>query len=206
MSNQESDSARIQRQANELSQHEYNQRIQKSSGCFPAGTRIETPMGAIPIEDLSAGDRVIGCSTNSKIKNARRILKVVRHSETAIWRITLDKSRFIFTTSVHSFYSKKKWRVAKSLKKGDTILVLSDEGIFREEIILNSELMTQSLPVYNLITEQDFTFIAEGALVHSFSYFRTLRKLFWTIRAVASELGGLSKFAGLLSFAQQNRN
>ncbi len=33
-------------------------------------------------------------------------------------------------------------------------------------------------PVFNLYTEGEHTFIADGSVVHNFSYFRTLRTVF----------------------------
>lgn len=204
MSNQESDSDRIQRQANELSNHEYLQQKQHSSGCFPAGTKIETMMGSIPIENLSKGDRVVGVATTAENKSPRRILKVVKHAETAIWKITIDEDRYIHTTSIHSFYSNRKWRMAKSLKKGDSILFLSDKGIFKEETIVGSELDPQTLPVFNLIIENDFTFIANGAVVHSFSHFRKMRTIWWSIYSFFADVK-LRTQSAELSRAQQKR-
>lgn len=198
MSNQESDSARIQRQANELSNHENSQRNQNSSGCFPAGTRIEIPIGTMPIEALSVGYRVVGVSLDTGVKRACKILKVTSHPQNSIWEIALSENRKIRTTAIHSFYSDGKWRMAKSLEKGDFMLHLSERGVFEEVEIIESKLIPLCLPVFNLIVEEDFTFIADGALAHSFSRFRGLRKVYWTFRSKAASLRSRMKSNGAL--------
>lgn len=178
MSDQESDAARIQRQANERSHYESNQRNHQSSGCFPAGTKIQTPFGTKSIETLSEGDRVIGVSLRNESKRPCKVLKIKSHRPTRIWEITLSNKETIRTTAAHSFHSGGKWKLAKALKKGDSILYWSEQGDFKQLQISESGLVEANLPVFNLIVENEFTFVADGAIAHSFSHFRVLRSLF----------------------------
>lgn len=181
MSNQETNSEQHTRQAHELSNHENSQRNQNSSGCFPAGTLVETPTGAIPIEKLAKGDSVLGVSIKAHEKRTKRIAKVCVHPLTTIWQIGLTDGRTIRTTAAHSFYNGRSWIIAKNLKAGDSILFLSKAGIFESIEIRSSTPTVDRVPVFNLVIEEDFTFIADGAVAHSFSYFRNIRSFYWRL-------------------------
>jgi hypothetical protein len=46
--------------------------------------------------------------------------------------------------------------------------------------VVASSLTTEVEEVFNLIVEGEFSFVANGVVAHSFSYFRALRILWWT--------------------------
>lgn len=145
------------------------------SSCFPRGTMIDTPHGARDIAEISTGDAVLSfCRRCGRVRE-REVIKVVRHAESAIWVLRLD-DRSIRTTRTHSFLTESGWRRAGQLRSGMTIRLHNSQAA----TITASGEVSETEPVYNLIVEGDFTYIADGAVAHSFSYLRSFRMLMWS--------------------------
>jgi intein/homing endonuclease len=89
--------------------------------------------------------------------------------------------QLIRTTAAHSFFTGFKWKKASEINSCDSILNYehSDGGEFSH--VHSSRQSNVKEAVYNIITAQDFTFIADGCLAHSFTKARVLRQLLWSI-------------------------
>ena len=151
---------------------------EKETGCFPAGTLILTPNGKSPIESLSTGDVVLSPKLNGTLE-PRRILKRLVHRSQKTWTISLANGKLIQTTSIHSFLRNGKWIQAKYLKPGEKITMVDGQGGLKEQEIACAFKDNISVPVYNLIIASNFTYIASESVVHSFTYFRQFRMLYW---------------------------
>lgn len=151
------------------------------SSCFPKGTQIQTPFGLRDISELKIGDHVISYNKKGHKKTTRKILKAMSYKNTNIWQLELANKSSIRTTSIHSFLSCGQWKKAKDICKGSTIMQLKEDGSLEEAVIVASYKTKDVETVYNIIVEGDFSFLADGALVHSFTYFRGVRELLWSL-------------------------
>ena len=164
-------------------------------GCFPRGTLISTLLGPTDISLLRVGQEVNGFNPGTGNMEARTILKVSHHGSTSLWRIVLDDRKVIRTTSVHSFRTPLNWKCADRIKPGEQILIVDAQGHSQRKTVVASGKANESEKVYNLIVDMDFTFIADGAVVHSFSHFRAkARVALWRVATFLSgTLGNLSQ-------------
>lgn len=79
--------------------------------CFPAGTAVQTPNGAVPINSLSAGDEVIGGSGS-----VRKVLGASSASSKRMARVTLSNGEVVTCTEDHMFLTQsQEWVEAKDL-------------------------------------------------------------------------------------------
>jgi len=147
--------------------------------CFPAGTFVQTPGGAEDIAHLEAGDLVSAVDPNGHVSH-RRVLRKVRHSSARLWRLRFSDGSQVLTTAGHSFAVDGGWRCADSLKIGERLESHGANGSYRRTIE-TSGFTDQYAPVFNLIVEGNFTFVADSAIVHSFTNFRMIRVCAWTL-------------------------
>ncbi len=175
-------------QANDAGYRQYLEEQKRSSGgggggggCFPAGTMIHTEFGRKDISSISKGDYVISINKISGRAESKRILKVQRHSNNSIWVLELTDGKKVKTTSVHSFSSNGKWVKASKLKSGDSITITNGQGNIQDGCVVSSFPLHQTEAVYNLIVEDNFSFVAEGFVVHSFTSLRLIQTSFWSL-------------------------
>ena len=143
--------------------------------CFPKGTKILTPLGWKNIEEISKDELVISFNTNSEI-SVSKVFRKLEFTPRKIFTVITKSPDFIVkATKNHAIYTNRGWVQIQKLKIGDYIMKISEnKKIEKYEVkeILDSEKWE---PVYNLIVSEDFSFIADGCIAHSFSYFRKLR-------------------------------
>lgn len=163
------------------------QRRQQYGGadCFPSGTKISTPNGAVDISKLSIGDEVSSYNLKEKVIETKKIMRIVpKHLSSNIITMHLSNGETIKCTKNHPFSVNGNWIKAKNLE-GKSILLTSPKT---ETVrVVSVEKVADEVEVYNIIVEENFNFIAEGALVHSFAYFRVaqvvihnlLKKIYW---------------------------
>jgi hypothetical protein len=149
------------------------------SGCFPAGTKVETPYGTRDIARLSTGDFVLAVDLQTSRTRKRKILKIDVHHSNRIWALTFSDGSAVRTTAAHSFLVAGKWEKASRIYIGDTLAVSSADGL-SEKTVISSEATESMEPVYNLIVEGDFNFIADGVLAHSFTRLRAVKIAIWS--------------------------
>jgi len=147
-------------------------RVDDKPSCFVGLAPILTPQGWQPISHLKKGDRIVSYDHTTDAAVIRHIEKQQRHQTAIIWEVSVTESVDpICTTRIHSFLTNRGWKRTNQLKVGD---ILTTFG--REKSVVSSIIETTRVePVFNLIAEGEYTFIAQGCVVHSFTYFRNFR-------------------------------
>lgn len=159
-----------------------------AAACFPARTMVHTPSGLRDIADLSGGDTVLALSSDGTVSR-RSILRVRKHNRRRIDAIGMSTGAMLRTTSGHSFSLGGRWTRAADLKCSDEILGVDGRGAVLPVKVASIEIGVAFEPVFNLIVDEDFTFLVNGIVAHSFSYWRRPRMAWWRLRA------GISAFA-----------
>lgn len=152
------------------------QRSTNNSGCFAGDTPILTSSGWRRIEDFTKGDEVL--SLNDGALLARSVFRLKRVGVRRIWNLHVEnEDRTIKTTWSHSFFTGTDWKMARQLKRGDDLVLIDKRGVVCSSKILSSQLTDHVEPVYNLITDKEHNFIANGVVAHNFSFMRQVRSL-----------------------------
>jgi hypothetical protein len=151
-------------------------------GCFPAGTRVDTPDGPRDISAMRAGELIVTVDERTGTQSVGRVLKVQTHMRRRLWRLTLEDGPDLLTTSVHAFLVDGQWRPARRLAAGDRLAFVDGTRLTTRVVTASGE-AGAAADVYNLIVAGPCTYVANGAVAHSFTRFRETRKLFWRIAA-----------------------
>jgi hypothetical protein len=153
--------------------------------CFVGTTPILTPEGWRPIAELRAGDRIISYHKSTGTTRIRHVKQQRCFEPARIWELHLaGRAEPIGTTRIHSFLTNRGWKQTKQLKSGD-ILVTSG----KEDALVTSVVETSRRePVYSLITDGEHTYIAQGCVVHNFTYLRHLR-IWWHRYVLTNGIG-----------------
>lgn len=139
--------------------------------CFPFSALILTPYGEVPIGETYVG-QIILSRRNDGLLVPRPITKKLVYGVTPIIEVKFESGNKSFECApVHSFLSNKGWLSIQKLHPGDSI-VQFDSSLCRIESILPTSKME---PVFNLYTQGEHNFIANGCVAHNFTRFRTLR-------------------------------
>lgn len=155
-------------------------------GCFPKGTAILTPNGCVDIASISVGNIVYSYDKKSSNFVESKVLKVTRHSYSKIVILKFEGDTEIKTTSVHSILVDSKWKKAKALRKGDLVNFIDGDRVF-----LKHKESNMIEPVFNLVIDDNYNFIADNIIAHSFSYFVAPRIIIW--KAISIMQGFLPK-------------
>jgi predicted lipid-binding transport protein (Tim44 family) len=133
-------------------------------GCFPAGTMIQTPAGQIPIEKLSAGDRVRAVDP----EGATVAAGVEKLFATRSPVITIETERGVLrTTTEHPVgLPGGIFLEAGKLRPGQKVLTWSD-GVFIPADVIKTSTEEREDVVYNLSAGWPHTFLAGNFLVHN---------------------------------------
>ena len=153
-----------------------------NNSCFPKGTMILTPRGTKEISQLNEGDYVISIG-NDRRAYTNKILKVKSYTNKPLWSIMFNDGTSIKTTSSHSFLVENKWIKSLNIKQDDSISCYENGNIIIKKVISSFEI-TATNDVYNLYVENNFNFIADGVMAHSFSYFRLTRMTLWSMYSI----------------------
>lgn len=140
--------------------------------CFLAGTRIATPEGAVAIEDLQLGQSVLAYDEKTgMVVDAIIEMLTDRHVDSYL-QIGFPDGRVLNVTPDHPLALKGKdgaidWIDAGKLVAGDLLMTLDDESKSVDVSAISSiELITASVPVYNLKVRHYENSFAEGVLSH----------------------------------------
>ena len=145
-------------------------------GCFPAGTKIFTPSGNLPIETFAEGSSVLCWCRNTHKLIEGQVLALKIHECSIITRLSLSNGAELKTTEAHSILTPQGWRKVSQVETGDTVLT-----VFGAQYVTHIHESVRSEPVFNLVTWPENNFIADGAIAHNFTYFKGLKKLFWNL-------------------------
>lgn len=147
-----------------------------SSSCFPASTLIATPKGPISIARLAAGDCVWSLGAEPRLQRAF-VTRFVEHDIARLWEIEVaTRDKPIQTTAAHSFLTQRGWVRCDKLRALDRLVEFT--GDLPCEMSITSVSPTDRFePVYNLHTTGAHSFIADGVVVHNFTWARAARTL-----------------------------
>jgi len=164
----------------QLRAEQERQRRQHPGGpdCFPVGTNILTPLGSVDISTVTIGYVVLSYNFEKQHMEPKRVLKIVPgHLSSNLISMKFSNDETLKCTKNHPFRVDNKWMKAKNLE-GQMILLKSanDDKLVKVEHVYAIE---DKVEVYNLIVEDNYNFIAEGAVVHSFAYFRSFQVAFY---------------------------
>lgn len=135
-----------------------------SNWCFKAGTKILMADGTEKnIEDIKIGDIVsVGFGKNSK-----EVENVTSHFAKNTWILEVEGLPTLYTTEDHPIYTPISFRKAKTLKPGDEVCVIKDDGYFKKVKVLKSEKANEEYQVYNMTVKHFHTFVANKVIVHN---------------------------------------
>ena len=141
-----------------------------SRGCFVAGTRISTPSGWCPIDQLQIGDIVWAWSIEEGRPVERPITAIHRFRAQRTLRLRVGEIILSGVTAEHPFWDpvSKAWRLAGELAAGDMVLVWPGADEAKALPIARIEAASEaSIPVFNITIDGEECYFAEGILVHN---------------------------------------
>jgi superfamily II DNA or RNA helicase len=83
--------------------------------CFPAGTRVSTPTGDVPIESVKSGDLVDSFDPSEQRHCQRRVLQTFKTQATRLVRVHFRDGSHVVCTPGHQFYTSEGWTCAAHL-------------------------------------------------------------------------------------------
>jgi hypothetical protein len=160
----------------------------QTGGCFPAGTMISTPSGSVDIAAVRRGDLVYSVDPQGRVRIPRQVLRTIRRSDRQIWCLTLVGGHQIRTTATHSMRVGTQWIQACAVRPDDEVVVCDDGGRLGAGVVELSKPAGIVVDVYTLTVEGEFTFVADGFVVHCFTRFRRMRVFAWSVAAALATL------------------
>ena len=149
----------------------------RSKDCLPAGTKVLTPNGWVNIESIAKGDKVLSLGNRGDIREAI-VLNLNKFSSSPITIIRTESGiEPIRATKSHSFKTERGWLRVDEIRIGDKIWNVDNNSQIKYRSVADIEHDTSIEPVFNILVEKDYTFVTQGGIAHSFSYFRALRIL-----------------------------
>ena len=136
----------------------------KGGGCFPAGTRIATPLGTALIEDLAPGDEILGVREDGR--TVRATVKNLLLARGQTLRIEMDDESVTATQEHPIGLWEGGFRETGRLLPGDRIRQWKDGRMLVATVLSMTAAPKDSL-VFNLQVSNPHTFIAESTLVHN---------------------------------------
>lgn len=133
-------------------------------GCFPAGTKIRTPVGERPIESLSEGMEVVAVAGDGLPVVTAVRLRTGRLG--APIEISTDAGRLRVTPDHPLAAPGGIFRSAGELSPGDIVLTLRDGGA-APATVLSVVRGFAEVPVFHLTVGEPHTFVANGFVVHN---------------------------------------
>lgn len=140
--------------------------------CFAPGTRVLTVAGDREVQDIQAGELILSYDPASGRLAPRTVSRRHDHAEGRLWHIVTSRDpRPIAVTRWHSFLTHRGWVWAWRLRPGEELV----SGTGQPSVVRSVIRTARSSPVYNLTTQREHTFIADGFVVHNYSFFRQTR-------------------------------
>jgi hypothetical protein len=130
--------------------------------CFLAGTPVRTERGAVPIESIQPGDRVLAQDQDTGELTYKVVLKTTLRPPAKMLRVSTGGDQVV-TTLGHPFWvSGHGWKMAKELKAGDLLHTLG--GAVKIESVRPAD----EERAHNLVVDDFNTYFVgqAGSLVH----------------------------------------
>lgn len=133
--------------------------------CFPAGTKILLCDGSEKaIEQIPAGTSVMAWDPDSQSFKCSTVQQRIETETDKRFSITTSAGgKALEITPTHRLLVNGAWKDSSEVKVGDLLLFADGTSVKVEKI----ELITENVPVYNLITDFPNDFFAENILVHN---------------------------------------
>lgn len=140
--------------------------------CFVRGTRVGTPKGRRPIEDLEVGDEVLSFDLASRRFVTRRVAKVIRSLAAETFRLEAGEHAIAGVTASHPFYDAaagKYVRLDELTVRSQLLVSVADGEIAPRPLGAIARLPVKGeVEIFNLSIEGDEqNYFAEGILVHN---------------------------------------
>ena len=146
--------------------------ISNQAPCFVAGTMITTPHGAVPIESLKLGDKVISYDETTGGLTESAVTATFVHEDQDVTTLNLGNGEQIVATPNHPFYlaDKHLYTNAGSLKKGDLLFKLQDHNSPLLMVTLKAAPRSESQKarVFNFTATPHRNYFAGSVLVHNY--------------------------------------
>ena len=144
-----------------------NIQVPGATGCFVAGTQVQTVNGLVNIEDIKVGDEVysIDLSTGEKVVSTVAWVQGTRYID-ATYTIYAG-GETVEATYEHPFYViGKEWVAAEDLTVGDVIKTMDGEAVITDIVYTELDAPVQ---VYNFTVEgtHNYLITTAGLLVHN---------------------------------------
>jgi len=133
-----------------------------TSVCFVAGTKVKTSGGDVSIEELQAGQSVLGFDSNQQIKNSR-IAAVGSKVVDEVIRVVTEGG-VVTVTAEHPFYvGNGAFKQIQNIAVGEYIY----NSDFLPQQILSKTVIHERTRVYNIEVDDTHTYFAENFAVHN---------------------------------------
>jgi len=132
---------------------------------FLPGTKITMADGSLkPIEEIFAGDEVLGIVEEAQLMKPTTVITVARHSEASDRYFVINGQ--IRVTEHHRFYSNGSWVLARDLCVGDTLTTGQLAGV--PVLSVEEFPLDDRVDVYDLGLADCQGYVADNALASSF--------------------------------------
>lgn len=144
----------------------------ETTSCFVRGTRVGTPRGRRPIEDLEVGDEVTSFDLATRRFVTRRVAKLIRSLAAETFRVEAGEHAIVGVTASHPFYDAAAGQFVRldELTVRSQLLVSVAEGeIATRPLGVLARLPSRGeVEIFNLSIEgEEQNYFAEGILVHN---------------------------------------
>ena len=137
------------------------------SACFVAGTLVQGENGAVPIEDISAGDMVWAWDEATCNVALKAVVETYINETSELIHVFVNGEEII-TTPAHPFHTPVKgWTEAAKLWAGDILVTVNGEYVVVEKV--QHEIFEDPIAVYNFQVEGYHTYYVSdiSVLVHN---------------------------------------
>ena len=162
----------------------------KRAACFPAGAQVATRGGgAIRVEDLAVGDRVLGQDAQRGQWEQVQITAVRRHERIRIWEVQLEHGVTLSTTASHSLATTRGWVAVADLVPGDRCQVNGGDDATEWRGVESVRCTRRVEAVFSYVTHRHHVTRVNGVTAHEFSRFRRLRGALHAVVVLGRRLG-----------------
>lgn len=148
--------------------------------CFPAGTKVATSRGLVPIERIKVGDKVWSRDPATGKNTLQKVTQLFRHTAERLVVLSAAGHQIKVTPGHRIWIAGRGWVTADDIHKGDRLLQIDG----RTAAITAIGTIVSSIPVYNFEVQKTHTyFVTTGArpvLVHNICKefaFKVMREL-----------------------------
>lgn len=136
--------------------------------CFRAGTKVSTPDGTRPIEDLREGDVVWAATGQGRGLEQAIVGRTYFHPDRPVWRLASRAGATTMVSPDHPYFVPDVgFRSAATLDESSALLRLGSDGGLSLDGVRSLSESPMVADVYNLHVLGPNTYFADGLLVHN---------------------------------------